>query len=131
MACRGPQGAVLQGPDARGHEATVTGSGRPAAHHHRVHMSSPTLFDDAPTGPTARLSLRFPDPDGSDTADPEDRGRPPAVHGPAGRPGALPGGRADRDGTVAEPLAAGGRFAESWRRRHEAAARRLSAHTPA
>lgn len=64
---RGLQGAVLRGFGARDHTATVIETVRIAPHFLRVHMTSPTLFEDAVIEPTAWLRFWFPDPDGSDT----------------------------------------------------------------
>lgn len=64
---RGFQGAVLRGLGARDHRATVVDKHHLAPHFVRVHLVSPTLFDDVVVEPTTWLRFWFPDPDGSDT----------------------------------------------------------------
>lgn len=64
---RGFQGALVRSFGGRDHEATVTEKIHLAPHFIRIRMSSPTLFEDAVTAPTAWLRFWFPDPDGGDT----------------------------------------------------------------
>ncbi|MGE0215333.1 ABC transporter ATP-binding protein/permease [Mycolicibacterium sp.] len=64
---RGFQGVMLRGFGARDHESTVLGKEYIAPHFVRVHLVSPTLFDDVVVEPTSWLRFWFPDPDGSDT----------------------------------------------------------------
>jgi ATP-binding cassette subfamily B protein IrtA len=64
---RGFQGAVLRGFGARDHLATVVNTCYVAPHCLRVTMSSPTLFEDAASGPTAWVRFWIPDPSGSKT----------------------------------------------------------------
>ncbi|MFD0883918.1 siderophore-interacting protein [Streptosporangium algeriense] len=66
MAARGFQGAVMRGFGARDHMATVVRTSMVTPHMVRIHMSAPTLFDNATVGPTAWLRFWFPDPAGTD-----------------------------------------------------------------
>jgi ATP-binding cassette subfamily B protein IrtA len=58
---------MLRGFGARDHESTVLGKEFLAPHFVRVHLSSPTLFDEVVAEPTSWLRFWFPDPAGSDT----------------------------------------------------------------
>lgn len=64
---RGFQGVMLRGFGARDHESTVVGKEHIAPHFVRVHLVSPTLFEDVVAEPTSWLRFWFPDPSGSDT----------------------------------------------------------------
>lgn len=64
---RGFQGVMLRGFGARDHESTVVGKEYIAPHVVRVHLVSPTLFEDVVAEPTSWLRFWFPDPNGSDT----------------------------------------------------------------
>lgn len=64
---RGFQGVMLRGFGARDHDSTVLGKEFLAPHLVRVHLASPTLFDEVIAEPTSWLRFWFPDPAGSDT----------------------------------------------------------------